>query len=102
MPRRPSERIIENEKIQQAIDEFLKGQYPSIRAAAKAYNLNHVTLANRLKGGRSIAEAHEQDQNLTKAEEKALVAWITHMTATGHPVRHGFICEMAQHITMIP
>ena len=87
MPRHPSERIIENEKkIQQAIDEFLKGEYPSIRAAAKAHNLNHVTLGNRLKGARSIAEAHEYDQNLTKAEEKALVAWITHMTATGHPV----------------
>jgi len=52
MTHHPSERIIENEKkIQQAINEFLKGQYPSIRAAAKAYNLNHLPLPIGLKGG---------------------------------------------------
>ena len=99
MPRRLSERIIENEKkIQQAVAELSKGQYSSVRAAAKAYNISHATLARRVQGGRSIAEAHEEEQNLTKAEEKALVQWITHMTATGHPVRHTFIREMAQHI----
>jgi hypothetical protein len=34
----------------------------------------------------------------TKAEEKVLVEWITRLTATGHPARHGFIRDMAEEI----
>jgi len=99
MPRCLSERIIENEdKIQKAVEELSQGKFPSVRAAAKAHDVSHVTLGRRLKGGRSMHEAHEDEQTLTKAEEKALVQWITQMTATGHPVRHAFIREMAQHI----
>src|SRR5436190_23440848 len=99
MPRRPSQKVIENEKkLQEALDELLKDQYPSIHATAKAHDINHVILSHRMKGGRSIAESREDHQNLSRAEEKALSQWITHMTATRHPVRHGFIREMAQQI----
>lgn len=99
MPHRPSQKTIENDKrIQEALDGLLKDQYPSVRAAVKAHDVNHVTLNNRMKGGRSIAESREDHQNLSIAEEKALSRWIIHMTATGHPVRHGFIREMAQQI----
>ena len=99
MPRCLSQKVMENEKrLQEALDELLKGKHPSVRAAAKAHDVNHVTLGRRMKGGRSIAEAHEDHQNLSIAEEKALSQWITHMTATGHPVRQAFIREMAQQI----
>jgi hypothetical protein len=56
------------------------------------------TLTRRLNGGKSRAEAREEQQKLTKAEEKVLVKWITHLTATGHPARHTFIRDMAEEI----
>ena len=99
MPRCLSQQVFENEKrLQEALKELLNDQHPSVRAAAEAHNVNHITLGRRMKGGRSIAEAHGDHQNLSIAEEKALSQWITHMTATGHPVRQGFIREMAQQI----
>jgi Tc5 transposase DNA-binding domain len=33
---------------------------------------------------------------LMEAEEKELAQWISDLTATGHPARHGFICKMAE------
>jgi hypothetical protein len=35
MPRRPSQKVIENEKkLQETLNKLLKDQYPSVRAAA--------------------------------------------------------------------
>jgi hypothetical protein len=88
IPCRLSQKVIENEKrLQEALDELLKGQHPSIRTTAEAHDLNHVTLGRRMNGGRSIVEAREGHQNLSIAEEKALSQWITHMAATEHLVR---------------
>jgi len=90
---------MDNEKqIQAAIDGLRKGQYSSVRAAAKAHDVSHVTLNRRMNGGKSIAESREEQQNLSIAEEKALSRWISQMTAAGHPVRHGYIREMAYHL----
>src|SRR5271169_1134092 len=99
MPRCLSQKVIEKEKrLQEALNELLKGQHPSVYATAEAHDINHVTLDCRLKGRKSIAEAHGGHQNLSIAEEKALSQWITHMTATGHLVQKAFIQEMAQQI----
>ena len=99
MPQRLSQRVMDNEKrIQEALDGLRKGQYSSVRAAAKAHDVSHATLNRRTNGGKSIAESREGQQNLSIAEEKALLRWITQMTAAGHPVRHGYIREMAHHI----
>ena len=99
MPQCLSQRVMDNEKrIQEALDALRKGQYSSVRAAATAYGLSHTTLNRRTNGGKSIAESREGQQNLSIAEEKALLRWITQMTAAGHPVRHGYIREMAHHI----
>ena len=43
-------------------------------------------------------EARETEQKLTKAEEKVLGSWITHLTAVGHPTRHEFIRDMVEEI----
>lgn len=90
---------MDNEKqIQEALDGLRKGQYSSIRAAAKAHNVSKSTLSRRMNGGKSIAESREDQQNLSIAEEKALLRWVSQMTAAGHPVRHGYIREMAYHM----
>jgi hypothetical protein len=44
--------------------------------------------------GRTRA-AHEDQQLLTRAEERALVKWLTHLTASGYPARHCFLQKMA-------
>jgi len=45
MPCRSSQRVTDNEeRIQKAIDRLRKGQYSSVRAAAKAHDISHVTL----------------------------------------------------------
>ncbi len=73
MPHHPSQNVIENEKkLQEALYKLLKGQYSSIHAAAKAHDINHVTLGRRMKGGKSIAESCEDQQNLSIVEENAL------------------------------
>src|SRR5213075_1306646 len=57
-----------------------------------------TTLSRRFKGGKTRSEAREVQQMLSRAQEKALVSWITNLTVTGHPVSHGFIREMAEEI----
>jgi hypothetical protein len=39
------------QKIQQALEDLHAKKFPSIRAAAKAYDVNYVTLTRRSKGG---------------------------------------------------
>lgn len=56
------------------------------------------TVSKRLIGGKSIAEAREDDQLLSIPEERALVKWITRLTMNGHPAIHIFIKEMADEI----
>ena len=49
-----------------------------------------------MEGGKSTAESREDQQHLTIPEENALVEWITHLTACGHPPRQAFIREPTQ------
>ena len=77
-----------NEKrIQEALDGLKKGQYSSLRAAAKAHTLHWI--------GEPTERNPLQNHKKAIAEEKALLRWITQMTAAEHPVRHGYIYEMA-------
>ena len=76
----------------------IRKKYKSIYHAAKTLGLNQKTLRNRAAGGRSIEEAHETQQLLSNGEEKALIRWITRLTATGYPPRHDLLREMAEEI----
>src|SRR5204863_7890860 len=73
-------------------------QYDNPSKAARETGASKATLLRRLKGGRTRAEAREEQQMLSQAQEKALVSWITNLTATGHPAHHDFIREMAEEI----
>src|SRR5438270_4775698 len=85
-------------KVKQALAGLASKRWPTVYAAAKAVGMSKKTLESRWKGGKSRAQAREEQQKLTKAEEKVLVSWITHLTATGHPARHAFIKDMAEEI----
>ena len=49
-----------------------------------------------MNGGKSRGEAKQAAQRLTPQEEKALASWISTSTASGNPVQHDFIREMAE------
>ena len=63
-------------RIKKAIQAVKAGDFPSLRRTAEAYNISLTTFRRRLAGGVSCALAHESQQLLTVAEEKAVVRWI--------------------------
>src|SRR5437016_13195494 len=99
MVHRRSENTAKREAlIKDALLGLADGKYKSIYHAAKTLGLNQKTLRNRAAGGRSIEEAHETQQLLSNGKEKALIRWITRLTATGYPARHDLLREMAEEI----
>ena len=81
-----------------AIEGLADGTYTNREQAAVAVGISETTLRRRLKGGKTQAEAREAQQLLTCQEEKALVDWISHATASSNPVPHQYIKEMAEAI----
>ena len=69
--------------IQAASDALENGEFPSIRAAAEAYGLDHSTLSRRLRGGRTRREAREEQQLLSPAQEEVLKRWIVDLHLAG-------------------
>jgi hypothetical protein len=65
---------------------------------AKALVIDRSTISRRMNRGKTMTESRMNLQLLTFPEEKALVGWITRLTATGHPATHTFIREMAEEI----
>ena len=99
MPTIKSERVAKNDAaIILALNDLKKRKFKPVHAAAGHHKVSHMTLLRRWKGSKTIAESREDQQNLIIAEEKALERWITCMTATGNPVSHDHIREMAQEI----
>ena len=74
MTRPKNKEAAENEvKLQEAIAAVLAGKH-TCHSAAIAFNVRRSTLYDRVKyGKKSRNQAHEDDQNLTHAEEKELV-----------------------------
>ena len=72
--------------------------YLSIDQAASALGVDRTTLRRRWNGGNSAQQAREATQHLSRQEELALAKWISISTATGHPVKHAFIRDMAEKI----
>src|SRR5438270_13018280 len=92
MPRPKSEKAAESEeKVLKALAGIQSGLYRNCYHAAQKTGASEATVTRRFNGGKTRAEAREVQQILSKAQEKALVSWITNLTATGHPARHDFI-----------
>lgn len=84
--------------VQKALCKVAKGKVHKGEPIWKELGISKATYHRRQKGGKSRAEARECQQLLSRAEEKALIVWITMMAATGNPVSHAFIREMAEEI----
>jgi Tc5 transposase DNA-binding domain len=99
MGKRRSPKTAERDaKLDEALAALSRGEFPNPCRAAKHFNIRYDTLKRRFEGGKSIAESREPQQLLTIAEERALARWISRLTASGYPVTHALIEEMAEEI----
>jgi hypothetical protein len=71
----------------------------STRQAAKMYDVPHSTLADRMKGLPTRAEAHVSQQNLSPAEEEVLVKWAKVMGHRGVPLTYSTLTQYASEIS---
>src|SRR5579859_7606085 len=97
-PKFNPESLTIEQKVKEAVRGLKSERWKTPYAAAKALSMSHKILERHMNGGKSCLEARETQQKLTKAEEKVLGSWITHLTAVGHPARHAFIRDMAEEI----
>ena len=87
----------EHEKsIRLAKQDFINGIEPSIRSAARTYNVPYTTLKDRLHGLQTRTEAHQGLQLLSVQEEKAIVCFCETFDDWGHPVSIKFLKQFAQ------
>ena len=99
MPPSRSKKAAESEeKVVEALAGLKSGKYKTPYQAANSIGASRSTIQRRFNGGKTRSEAHESQQILSKAQEKALAECITHLTATGHPADHAFIRDMAEDI----
>jgi hypothetical protein len=84
--------------INAAIQAYHNKEYPSMRAAARAFNVSLTTLHARLAGRTSRSRAHETAQILSNAEEQTLVRWISRLCRTGFPASPALVVQMAEEI----
>lgn len=66
-------------RVEQAIQAFYDGDFASIAAAAKAYNLKPRRLQKRLKGQASKITRHASNKALTDEQEQAIRDYIEHL-----------------------
>jgi len=72
------------------------GTYANPHQAAKATGASPATISCHLQGGRTCRKANVHKQYLTPTEESVLVNFVQRAAAVGHPVRHSYLCELAE------
>jgi len=68
--------IEQDDRILLAIQAFKKQEIPSIREAARRFNVPHTTLQDRLHDHQNRGEARANNYKLTYTEEESLKKWI--------------------------
>jgi hypothetical protein len=79
-----------------ALQAYQLGQFPSLRAAARVYDVPQTTLARRHKGTPSKADSVSPHLKLTQVEEAMLVQWILSMDTRGISPTQALVKEMAE------
>ena len=82
-----------------SFDNSCSGTKPSIWSVAKGHKVNYFTLRRRIRGEtRPRREAHQNEQLLSPAQEKALVDWICHLSDIGRPLNKRTLAKKVQRI----
>jgi hypothetical protein len=79
-----------------ALNAYQKNQFPSLRAAARAYNVPPTTLTRRSKGTPFRPNSRPTNLKLTQTEETTLVQWILSMDTRGISPTQALVHEMAE------
>jgi Tc5 transposase DNA-binding domain len=87
-------------RIRAALEGLDSGQYKFVRAAAKATDILHTTLAYRQNGGQANHEAHSHQQACTPAEKEVLIQWIQRWHSQNFPIRYEMLRDMARHLIL--
>ena len=84
--RREKKAEIEGRKLL-ALQAYQTGRIKSLRAAAKAYDVPHNSLAYRASGHRPRDQLGQHNRKLTDTEELTLVKWVLSIDQCGYPPR---------------
>jgi len=85
-------------KVLEAITAYRDREYPSIRAAARAFSISERTLRRYLNGGVTRATSHIAEQYLSPAEEDVLIKYILRLDSLGNPISPAFTRKLAYEI----
>jgi len=99
MPRKRNQEVLELDKRkQEALKAWKAGEYKSGLQASIAFGVPKTSLYQLGQGGKTRAQAREDQQILTIPEEKTLERWLLHLTETGYPARHPMVIKLAEEI----
>jgi hypothetical protein len=73
-------------------------KYKTAYAASKALDLNLNTVLKRINGGSTQQEARQQQQLLSKNQERTLLKWIKELTISGYAPSHRILREVADEV----
>ena len=79
-----------------ALQAYRKGQFSSLRAAARSYDVLYKTLTRRHKGTPSRADSTSPQLKLTQTEETTLLQWILSMDTRGISPTQALVREIAK------
>src|SRR5271155_4274553 len=79
----PTDYYYGEEQVDKALEAFSNGEYASLAAAARAFNLTPRQVQRRHKGGDSRSTRPPTNRRLTADQEIALYAYIEHAGRMG-------------------
>ena len=85
---------------QKALQALKDGTYTSVAEAAVAFELLKSSLYHRMRGRQNRRKAHEGDQILSPAAEKAVVKWILKLDDHGFPPRLDRLWQMVEKLAI--
>jgi Txe/YoeB family toxin of Txe-Axe toxin-antitoxin module len=84
--------------IKDTIKKIRQHEFQGVSHAERVTGLSKATLSRRLRGSKPCNQAHEEQQILSRVEEKELARWITLCTVAGHAPILTAVKEMAEGI----
>jgi hypothetical protein len=96
MPLPINTQLVQQEgRIALAMEALKQGHFASVRAAARAYNMPHSTLQNRVNGHPMQYNRRSPNCKLTITEETTLVQWILSIDQRGLVPRPDAVRQIA-------
>ena len=79
-----------------ALQAYRQGHFPSLRAAARTYDVPYITLTQRYQGILSRPNSIPHNRKLTQTKETTLVQWILDLDIHGISPIQALVYEMAK------